>query len=244
LFSPFQGYAVIDTYTTGLNSNWHALEIMVSHPVSDSLFFTAAYTWSHNLAEVASASAAGYDVYNYRRFYGNNAGLNVPQVFTFSAVWNIPWLLHSQGWKRTLLGGWRYSDITTIRSGISMTPGLSIPNQGIAVRPNVVGASVTGPKTVQQWFNVADFAAPPAGYFGNAGTGIILGPGLIDFDMALYKDFHITERHAIEFRGELFNIFNHPNFTTLSLNYGTPNFGQVTAAADPRIAEFALRYQF
>ena len=243
LFSPFPGYAAIDTYTTGLNSNWHAMEITVRHPVSQSLFLTAAYTWSHDLAQVASSSTAGYDVYNYRRFYGNS-GLNVPQILTISAIWNIPWLSHAQGWKHALLGGWQYSDITTIRSGMSFTPGLSIANQGIAVRPNVTGAGLSGPHTVAEWFNVSDFTAPPAGYFGNAGSGVILGPGLIDFDMALYKDFHITERNVMQFRGELFNIFNHPNFTAISLNYGTPNFGQLTAAADPRIAEFALRYQF
>jgi hypothetical protein len=243
LFSPFPGYAAIDTYSTGLNSNWHAMEITVRHPVSQNLFLTAAYTWSHDLAQVASSSTAGYDVYNYRRFYGNS-GLNVPQILTISAIWNIPWLSHAQGWKHALLGGWQYSDITTIRSGMSFTPGLSIANQGIAVRPNVTGAGLSGPHTVAEWFNVSDFTAPPAGYFGDAGSGVILGPGLIDFDMALYKDFHITERNVIQFRGELFNIFNHPNFTAISLNYGTPNFGQLTAAADPRIAEFALRYQF
>jgi hypothetical protein len=243
LYGPFLGYATIDTYTTGLNSNWNAFEMTIGHPVSQNLFLTAAYTWSHDLTETASASTAGYDVYNDRRFYGNSA-LNVPQVFTASAVWNIPWLLHSRGWKQALLGGWRYSDITTIRTGMSMTPGLSTPNQGIGVRPNVTAAGLAAPHTVAEWFNVTDFTAPPAGFFGNAGTGVILGPGLIDFDMALYKDFHITERQFIEFRGELFNIFNHPNFTGLSLNYGTPNFGQVTAAADPRIAEFALRFSF
>ncbi len=243
LYGPFPGYAAIDNYTTGLNSNWHALEVTMSHPVSENLFFTAAYTWSHNLAEAASGSSAAYDAYNFRRYYGNSP-LNIPQVFTFSAVWNIPWLQHADGWKRAVLGGWRYSDITTIRSGMSYTPGLSIANQGIGVRPDAAGLSVSGPKTVAQWFNTANFNAPAAGYFGNAGTGVILGPGLVNFDMALYKDFHVMENHAIEFRGELFNIFNHTNFNALSLNKGAPNFGQVTGAADPRIVEFALRYQF
>ena len=62
--------------------------------------------------------------------------------------------------------------------------------------------------------------------------------------MALYKDFRVTEHQTVEFRAELFNIFNHPNFTGLSLNYGASSFGQVTSAADPRIVEFALRYHF
>ncbi len=238
-FSPFLGYATINDYTTQLNSNWNALEVTATHPVSSSLFLTGSYTWSHNLT---GAAFSGYDYYNPKRYYGNSA-LNVPQVFTFSAVWNLPWLKNATGWKG-LLGGWRYSDITTIRSGLSFSPALSIANQGIAVRPDATGANIGGPQTVAAWFNTQDFTAPAPGYFGNAGSGTILGPGLVNFDMALYKDFHITERNVVEFRGEIFNIFNHANFTTLSLNYGAPNFGQVTGAADPRIVEFALRYHF
>ena len=57
---------------------------------------------------------------------------------------------------------------------------------------------------------------PAAGYFGNAGTGNIRGPGLINFDVTLYKKFKITEKHSVEFRAEFFNVFNHTNFTTVS----------------------------
>jgi hypothetical protein len=242
LYGPYPGYAAISDISTQLNSNWHALEITATHPVSSDLFFTAAYTWSHNLAEQVAGSAPGYDIYHPRRYYGNST-LNVPQVLTLSAVWNLPWLKNATGWKG-ILGGWRYSDVTTIRSGLSFNPGLSIPNQGIAVRPDATGSSIIGPRTVAQWFNTGAFTAPQPGFLGNAGSGTILGPHLVNFDMALYKDFHITERNVIEFRGEIFNIFNHANFTSISLNYGATSFGQLTAAADPRIVEFALRYQF
>jgi hypothetical protein len=62
--------------------------------------------------------------------------------------------------------------------------------------------------------------------------------------MAFYKDFHIRERHMFEFRAELFNIFNHTNFNGIDPALGSGTFGQVISAADPRIAEFALRYEF
>jgi hypothetical protein len=84
----------------------------------------------------------------------------------------------------------------------------------------------------------------PPGYYGNAGTGTIRGPGLVVFDMSLYKEFHFTESNFFEFRAEAFNIFNHTNFTTISTNVGAGTYGQATAAADPRILEFALRYKF
>jgi hypothetical protein len=197
-----------------------------------------AYTWSHGLSNASTVNN-----YDRRQYYGSTA-TNVPQVFTASLNYAIPWLRNAPGWKGHVLGGWQLSDITTVRAGYSLTPGLSIPQQGLAARPDLTGATIAGPETVSNWFNTAAFKAPAAGYFGNAGTGIIRGPGLINFDMTLHKDFRIAENQRLEFRGELFNIFNHTNFTTVSTTFGAATFGQVTAAADPRIIELALRYQF
>jgi hypothetical protein len=125
-----------------------------------------------------------------------------------------------------------------------LDPALSVAHQGLATRPDRTSASLAGPKTVREWFNPAAYTQPAAGYFGNAGTGTIQGPGVINFDMAFYKTFRIQERHSIEFRAELFNIFNHTNFSGVDTTLGSGTYGQVTSARSPRIAEFALRYQF
>jgi hypothetical protein len=162
-----------------------------------------------------------------------------------SAIWTLPWYRTAKGWKGQVLGGWQFADITTVQSGFSLDPGLATATRGLATRPNLVsGSSLEGARTVAQWFNTAAFAAPAAGYFGSAGPGIIRGPGVWNFDIAFYKDFRIGERHAIQFRAELFNVFNHTNFAGVSTAFGAGNFGRVTSARDPRIAEFALRYQF
>lgn len=238
IYGPYYGYAGISTLNSIVNSNWHALEISARHPVGHGLFVSVAYTWSHGLSNESTV-----DVYHPKAYYGSTS-LNVPQVFTASAIYRFPWLLHAQGWRGHVLGGWQFSDVTTIHSGYSMTPGLSIPKQGIAARPDSTGASLGGPQTVAQWFNTQAFTAPAAGYFGNAGTGILTGPSMVNFDMTLYKDFAITEKQKVEFRAEFFNIFNHTNFTSVGTTYGSGSFGQLTAAADPRIAEMVLRYEF
>ena len=143
------------------------------------------------------------------------------------------------------MGGWQFSDITTVQSGFSDDAGLSISNPGLAIRPDKVpGVAIKGPKTVDEWFNTNAFASPAYGYFGNAGPGTILGPGTINFDMALYKDFHIGEHVTTQLRGEFFNAFNHANFNSISTSLGSGAFGQVTGAADPRTVELALRIQF
>ena len=238
LYGPYLGYGAINSYTSQETLYWNALELSVSHPVGHNVFLSAAYTWSHDLSNFA----AMLNPYKPSAYYGNVAGQNVPQIFSTSLIWDLPWNRNARG-VRGVLGGWKFSDITTIQNGPSMSPGLSISRQGLGVRPNLV-SSVQGPKTVAQWFNTGAFGAPAAGYFGNAGTGTILGPGLINFDMAFYKDFRIRERHTIQFRAELFNIFNHTNFNAVSTNYGAGTFGRITSARDPRIAEFVLRYQF
>jgi hypothetical protein len=244
-FSPYQGYAAISTLATRQSQHWDALELLLEHPVSQSLFATVAYTYSHDLTNYASGSFNVIDPYNPSRYHGNVEGLNYPQSMAITAIYTLPWLQHSHGAESTLLGGWRFSDITTIRSGTSLAPALSISNQGNAVRPDRVANTTTnGPKTKAQWFNTAAFTAPAAGYYGNSGIGVIRGPGLVGFDMSLFKEFHFAESNFFEFRAESFNTFNHTNFTSVSTTYGSSSFGQVTAAADPRILEFSLRYKF
>jgi Carboxypeptidase regulatory-like domain len=238
IYGPYYGYGPINQLNTIVNSNWTALELSARHPAGRNLFISLAYTWSHGLSNQTTIN-----YYNPNEYYGNTS-LNVPQVFTASLIYSLPWLLNDSGWKGTVLGGWQLSDITTIDDGYSLTPGLSIPEQGNAARPNITGATLGGPKNVAEWFNTGAFTAPAAGYFGNAGTGIIRGPGLINFDMTLQKTFKIYESVGLEFRAEAFNVFNHTNFTTVSTNYGSGSYGRVTAAADPRIMEFALRLHF
>jgi hypothetical protein len=251
VYSPYQGYGSVSMFESNGTTNWAALEISARHPVGHNLFFNVSYTWQHDLSNDQNGAmfqGGGYgtlqDVYHLSQNYGN-APANAPQLLGFSYIWKLPWLRKAPGWKGVALGGWQYAGSTTIQSGFSLTPGLSTATQGLATRPDrVLGSSIKGSKTVQEWFNTAAFAVPAAGYFGSAAPGSIPGPGTVNFDMALYKDFRIKERHTIQFRAELFNIFNHTNFSGVQTTFGASNFGDVTSARDPRIVEFALRYQF
>jgi hypothetical protein len=176
--------------------------------------------------------------------YGNS-NIDATHVFAVSGIWTLPWFANAHGAKRLVLGGWRYSDVTDIQSGFPVDPGNSYPWGGMASRPNrVPGVSVAGPKTIAEWFNTAAFSQPAPGYFGNAAPGSIRGPGFIGFDMALYKDFKIFERHTLQFRTEAFNVFNHTNFNSVNAGIGGGGAGTITGARDPRVFEFALRYQF
>jgi len=100
------------------------------------------------------------------------------------------------------------------------------------------------PRKVGEWFNTGAFAPPAFGFFGNAGVGTIRGPAENVWNWALYKTFPIRERAKIQFRGEFFNIWNHPSFGNVDTSVGSGTYGQVTSALNPRILEFALRVSF
>ncbi|HZO99538.1 MAG TPA: TonB-dependent receptor, partial [Terriglobia bacterium] len=182
-FAPYLGYGQINTNVSYANLYWNALEINVRHPIGHNLFLTVAYTWQHGLSDTRGQvffenSNTTQDTYHPRSGYGTS-NLNAPQILAISHIWSLPWYQQAKGLTGAALGGWKYAGITTIQSGFALDPGLSVAFQGLATRPDRISGSLTGPKTVQQWFNTAAFAQPPAGYFGNAGTGIIQGPGVI-----------------------------------------------------------------
>lgn len=248
LYGPYPGYGGISTSTTGANANWTGFVTSVRHQVGHGLFITGAYTWAHGLSEIFGTSQFGTDgtqnSYNFRAMYGNSA-VDVRQLFSFSYIYDIPFLKDNKGLLGKTLGGWKYTGIMTIQTGLPSALGLSTANPGLASLPDVApGQTLNYPKTVAEWFNTAAFTAPPPGQFGNASIGLIRGPGLVNIDMGLYKDFHLTEHNVVQFRSEFFNIFNHTNFSGIGTSYGSGNFGQVTSALDPRIIEFALRYHF
>jgi hypothetical protein len=103
------------------------------------------------------------------------------------------------------------------------------------------------------WVNACAFTDPPFGSFGNAARNSVQGPGYQIWDFSLFKNFPISERIKLEFRAEFFNVFNHPNLQFAksgpqnSINtttFGTPEFGFLTAARDPRQIQFALKLSF
>jgi hypothetical protein len=264
-WAPYAGYNGMSTLSTRLWQEWNGVEVQVKHPVTKSLNVTAAYTWSHNTTNLAGNGVI--DPYNVGRYHGNTESLNYPQSVSITVLYQLPFFQRSGNLVEKLtLGGWSFDDISTFRSGTSLSPALSETDQGLAARPDqLAGASTNGPKTwkngsSQQWFNTSAFTCPGGsapgpcgtvaaltpgfGFYGNAQTGIVRGPGQELFNMALFKQFHFTERDFLEFRAEAFNTFNHTNPSNPNTTLGNANYGKVTASADPRILELALRLKF
>jgi hypothetical protein len=166
-------------------------------------------------------------------------------------------------------GGWQLSGTATAYTGAPFTVITQGANQelGDAIRPNRVGKGVpdasgrTGTRGVDySWFNLADFVQVPTcasrtscapdkyGFtpfgFGNSGRNILDGPDLWTINLGSMKNFRLRERHAFQFRYELFNIVNHPNLNLPNKYFNTVSGGRITAARSPRQMQFALRYTF
>ena len=264
-WAPYAGYNGMSTIYTRLWQEWNGLEAQIKHPVTKSLNVSVSYTWSHNTTNLAGNGVI--DPYHVNRYHGNAESLNYPQSVSITLLYQLPFFRHNGNrFEKAALGGWSFNDISTFRSGTSLSPGLSETDQGLAARPDQLpGALTRGPKTwkngtSQQWFNTSAFTcpggttpgacttvaalAPGFGFYGNAQTGIIRGPGQEVYNMALFKQFHYTESTFLEFRAEAFNTFNHTNPGNPNTTLGNANYGKVTSAADPRILEVALRLKF
>jgi hypothetical protein len=147
-----------------------------------------------------------------------------------------------------LAGGWSINGINWMRTGapLSVTAANNLLNTGTNNRANVTCSSINYPKRVQQWFDTSCFADPTQPYtFGNARPGTLRGPGVVNFDLSVFKAFHFTEHRYLEFRAEAFNAFNNPHFSDPTTNLSSGSFGQITnTTLTPREVQLGLRFLF
>jgi len=255
----------IDLLESRGNSNYHALQARFQQRLSHGLTALASYTWSKSIDDASNFfSSAGdpnfpQNSYNVAAERGRS-NFDVRHRLSLSYSYALPFgqgrqYLADDGWVSTLLSGWETYGIVTLQSGRPFTvallseidnsgTGRSILGFGANDRPNVVGNPDLSNPTTLQWFNTAAFAFPAPGTFGNAGRNILDGPGFQNVNVSLMKNTKLTERVNLQFRAEAFNLFNHPNFNLPDNFLGSPTFGRISSARDPRHIQFGLKLLF
>jgi len=163
-----------------------------------------------------------------------------------------------------LVSGWGVNGVTTIQSGFPLSisyGGNNILNSTFGagtIRPNVIAGcqkSLPGSAVDRfnsgKWFNTACFTAPFAFGFGDepAYDPELRGQGIVNFDLAVVRNFVVRERYAIQFRAEAFNLANYTRFANPGTVMGTPTFGAITAGGSsqqnqPRLIQLAVRIKF
>jgi hypothetical protein len=213
---------------------------------------------SAETSSVTGGNSATYNLNMYNLLEGeySKAVQDIPQRLVITGLWAEPFFKSGPRWQRMILGGWNFSEVTTFQSGQTLSPVASgnvttAVNSTTTNRPNVVyGVSdrLANP-TLAEWFNTAAFSLPAPFTFGDASRTIpnIMGPRLINADVALYKEFVIKERYKLALRGEAFNLFNRPDFGNPNLSVGTPAFGTISSLLVnplPRNVQLSMRVTF
>ena len=242
------------------NSNYHALQARFQRRLSQGFSTLASYTWSKSLDDASNFfSSAGdpnfpQNSYNVAAERGRS-NFDVAHRLSLSYSYALPFRRTGDGLEAKLINGWETFGILTLQSGRPFTvallseidnsgTGRSILGFGNNDRPNLVANPELSNPTTDQWFNTAAFAFPAPGTFGNAGRNILDGPGFQNFNVALVKNTHFSETVNLQFRAEAFNLFNHPNFNLPDNFLGSPTFGRISSARDPRHIQFGLKLLF
>lgn len=196
-------------------SNYNALQVTFRRNLAKGLRFNANYTWSHTIDDVVGFFK-DYQDPNNARAERASSDQDIRHNFTMDAGYDLPLRDWFGGGPRWLVDGWQLNTITQLRTGFPVTPtqqGGALG--GFSFRPNVVGGVDTrcpAYNVPQCQFNIAAFSDPGPGVFGNAGRNILRGPGFAQVDFSVFKNTRVTENTALQFRVEIFNLFNRANF--------------------------------
>jgi hypothetical protein len=238
----FQGG--VQVKRTNGESWYNSLQIAAQKRLTAGLAFQGAYTWSHAIDEGSGVSTTdnlfgGYEQQNPfdKKGERGNANFDIRHNFTANFTYEVPGTERLTGGARVLLGNWQINGIARLVSGPPFNPVVMSSRSGIRraestgqerpdLKPGVdIKGIVLG--SPDRYFDPTAFLLPAAGTLGNVGRNILRAPGLVSFDLAMAKEFPLTklgEKTRIQFRTEIFNIFNHANF-------GVPNYLVYTGAA-------------
>ena len=275
---PLSAFASENLDADELSSSYNALQVELRRNIGQ-LSLQANYTYSHEIDDMLNVFGGFSDPIKPTLDYGSG-DWDVRHNFTADVVYSLPALANSNSLERDALGGWQVSSIFQARTGLPVNPQLVSGFFGIPIRPDYVqGQSAYLPN--YSWptssYNINAFMVEPNydGSWGtvteNLGRNSLRGPGFFQWDFSAMKNFAITERLKLQFRADLFNILNHPNFyqpdggicTAVAPATATspasctvnPNFGKVgqtiadglgsqIGTGTARQAQFALKLMF
>lgn len=286
-YVPYQDFGHGSSYAAPEGSSYyHSGQITLERRFSSGLNFLTNYTYSKNRGDAHDLLNGGSDA-GYRAPYLPNFGIqgdyglvnfDIRNAFKFSGGYELPFgkgkkfAPNASGIAGQIVSGWNVNWILTLQDGQPYTQGCSGAGtqSGMGCYALLVpGQSVTaGPHDVNQWFNPKAFATPaPAATVGQSDYAPLggaatqaTGPGYHRMDLSFFKQFRTTEKTYLEFRAEIFNLANHPNFNAPNFggngvvaipgsgDFTNPNFGKIgstrDAPNDPREIQFALKFYF
>jgi hypothetical protein len=249
------------------NANFHSLQASLKRPITSGWMWETHYMWAHALSDNGFGAGEYPHIENYSciKCSYSSSDIDVRHSLSVNSVYELPFgpgkrVLTAGGVAGKLLGGWELSGVATASSGrpidILVDRSSSDLPDGVTrnQRPDLVPGMSIYPanQTINNWFNLAAFAVPAPGTWGNVGRNIGRGPGYYEIDTALEKEMSVTERLAVKFRAEAFNLLNHPTYGDPASDISSGSFGVITSPLNsgatgigtPRRIQFMLRLEF
>jgi hypothetical protein len=246
-------------------SSYNGLQLSVKRRLDKGFMFDIEYSLGHAIDDVDDQGLFASDPQNLKNLKaerGNGSG-DIRHNVTFNTMYDLPfghgrWLLgNAGGVADRLVGGWSISALGILRTGVASTVHIGTNTFGngdfLNQRPDrVPGVSQYGTGSgPSNFLNPAAFSMPAAGTFGNLARDTFYGPSYKQIDFSVLKKTRVTEAKNVEFRVEMFNLFNHPNFDEPNTTFGTPGFGQIfntlgrtLGVGTSRQIQLALRFNY
>ena len=255
---PYLGFNNI-TYTTPMDdTSYNGLEARVERRYASGFSILGSYTFSKTLdigGEQLIGDLSLRDVNNVKAEHALSTQ-DVRHSFVANGVYDLP---VGSGRRfdmgnpvlNQVIGNWQLSSIFSLRTGQPFTPqlGVSSANTGNA-RPNRIadGNLSSDRRSINNWFDKAAFTVPVQYVYGNAGRNILTGPGAVNLDFSLFKRLSVHklgESGEIQFRGELFNALNHPQFSQPNTRIDLAQGGTISSLSNNmRQIQFVLKVIF
>ena len=242
-------------------ANYQAVQLGVEQHLNHGLQFQSNFTWSKTIDTISSGNVSfgppllpnPFDL----RYNRGISALNVPFVWVSNLIYTSPALNDKNQLIRQVLGSWELSGIVTLQSGFPFTinggngSNNSDAQQG-GDRADIVPGQAFDVRQGGQanwlahYFNAAAFAPNAVGTFGDSGKNMFQGPPIKTIDAGIAKNWTMFERYHLQFRWEMFNALNHPNFGNPDSNATDGNsFGQITSLQLPmRVMQAGLKFTF
>ena len=245
IINPNTSFGAVNLVSNTASSTYDALQIEFQRRLQSGLQALASYSWSHSIDDGSAGSTGNFgNAYipsSVRNLNRGDSSFDVKQSLSAGVTWDLP-ASGLQGPKKAILKGWSMESIVQARSATPVDLFFSnftfLSNGALTnVRPDVIagaplylyGSQYPGHKA----FNPAAFASPPI----DPSTGLpvrqgdlrrdtLRGFGAVQWDFAVHRDFPIHDALKLQFRAEMFNVLNHPNFGPPVANLDNPQFGQ------------------
>jgi hypothetical protein len=249
---PYPLFNAINYADNGANMLYSGLQTQVQKRVSRGLMFTSTWIWAKEISDTDDTDDFELNntienTYNRRRDRGNVYSVPRHQWMN-QALYELPF------GRGRVLGGWQLNVLLNLSTGNWFTPLISGPDptntNQTTLRPDLVTPAISMPKTVSQWFDPAAFATPANGSWGNAGRGIIQGPGYVLFNLGLQKTILLEKIGSLEVVASFTNVLNHANLGEPQVTVNNVNGGKITSthifppAGSARTGQVGVRWNF